>query len=371
MMNETMTTEITGYYQSVMQPIPGEHPCGESLEYDPAFIMLLGKLQPKLGAEYGTFFEAAEPVNWSEVERECLSLLQKSKDVRLIIILMRCRIRQKGLVALSEGLEALRELLRRWPDDLHPQTMDEGEFEPFMRANAFAELEDTNGLLADLRNQPLPKAAGLQISIKDFEKAHVIPREEGALADTTVAALIHDWHTNAAQEIAVLTRARRYLLDIKKILDESLAFEAPLLGLIDGILRLFSNEFADTSEAEEAAVLAEQTYTDDADYAEPVEDTEAPEAEHGDDDVAEEAAAAPSIPRPAKQQARRGIENRTDALRRLQEVRSWFAMTEPSSPVVLMLKYAEESIGKNFADLLKMYPPEIITMLDGEKSEKE
>lgn len=364
MMNETTMKGITGYYQNILQPLPGECPCGENLEYDPALIMLLGKLQPKLGAEYGNFFEAAEPVNWSEVERECLSLLQKSKDVRLIIILIRCRFRQKGIMALAEGLEALYALLQTWPDDLYPQLLDEGEFEPLMRANAFAELEDTHGLLADFRNQSLPKAAGMQIAVKDFEKAYVVPREEGALAETTVAALIHDWHVNAEQEIAVLTRARRFLRNIKKTLDDTLSFEAPTLSLLDGILALFSGEFADTLEPEEIPV-SEPSYDEIPEtFAEAVEETGDPVAEQGD------AATAPPVTRPARE-VRRGIENRTDALRRLQEARSWFAMSEPSSPVTLMLKYAEESIGKNFADLLKMYPPEIIAMLNGETSEKE
>lgn len=74
----------------------------------------------------------------------------------------------------------------------------------------------------------------------------------------------------------------------------------------------------------------------------------------------------PAAP-PAVAEARRGIDSRADALHRLQEVRSWFAMTEPSSPLVQVLKYAEESIGKSFADLLKMYPPEIVAMLNHEK----
>lgn len=50
-----------------------------------------------------------------------------------------------------------------------------------------------------------------------------------------------------------------------------------------------------------------------------------------------------------------------------QEIRSWFAVAEPSSPLVPVLKYAEESIGKSFAELQKMYPPEVIAMLNQEK----
>lgn len=217
-MDKTYQLTRSDYFQPLMIPILGYHPCGESLDYDPAFSMLQSKLQPKLDVEYGNFFEAAEPVNWTEVERECLSLLQKSKDIRLVIILMRCRLRKAGIPALEEGLEALLALLQIWPDDTHPQLLDEGDFAPELRANAFSELENTHGLLADLRNLPLPRASGLQITIKEFEKAHQIPREEDALSDTAVAALIHDWHTNAREGIVPLGRAHLFLQEIKKIL---------------------------------------------------------------------------------------------------------------------------------------------------------
>jgi type VI secretion system protein ImpA len=336
-----------------MYPISDNTPCGENLDYDPDFIMLQSRLQPKLGVEYGDFFEAAEPINWTETERECLNLLHKSKDIRLIIILIRCRLRKVGLPALAEGIEALNALLCTWPDDLYPQLMDEGEFTPILRANALAELEDTNGLLADLRNQPLPKASGLQVTVKEFEKAHQVPREEGALSDTTIAALIHEWHISAREGILPLTKAHHFILEIKKTLSETLTHEAPEFGELVNILALFSYEFGDVPLGVtdvEAAPLPEPVITATA------------EVFTTDGNIASPIATVSATPK-----VQRGIGNRADALQRLQEVRSWFAMTEPSSPLIQVLKYAEDSIGKNFADLLKMYPPEIVAILNHEK----
>jgi len=63
-MNVQNIAESTGYYHSLLQPLPGEHPCGQSLEYDPSFLMLLASLQPKLTAEYGNFVEAAGVGQW-------------------------------------------------------------------------------------------------------------------------------------------------------------------------------------------------------------------------------------------------------------------------------------------------------------------
>lgn len=359
-MNQHDSLTCSDYYQSLMQPIPGDAPCGEALDYDPAFIMLQSRLQPKLGAEYGNFVEAAEPVNWTETERDCLALLQKSKDIRLMVILMRCRLRKKGLSAMAEGTEAILALLRTWPDDLHPQLLDEGEFDPMLRANAVAELEDLGGLLLDLRNQTLPKASGLQITVKEFERAHQVPREEGALSDEAVAAIIHEWHTSAREAIRPLTQAHHFLEQIKQTLAESLGHEAPELPVLSNILGMFSREFGS-----EAPAVETPLHKMPESVAEPAP-TPAP---YQDASAAPEAAWQPPAvaPRPARPSSQKGINTRTEAIQRLQEIRSWFATTEPSSPLVPVLKYAEESIGKSFAELQKMYPPEIIAMLNQEK----
>lgn len=65
--------ENTGYYHNLMQPIPGDHPCGLDLEYDAAFLLLQTKLQPKLTAEYGDFIEVAESINWTDTEENASS----------------------------------------------------------------------------------------------------------------------------------------------------------------------------------------------------------------------------------------------------------------------------------------------------------
>ncbi len=352
-MNPTNQLNCSEYYQHLMHPVSDDAPCGESLDYDPAFIMLQSRLQPKLGAEYGSFVEAAEPVNWAEIERDSLELLQKSRDARLIIILMRCRLRKIGLAAIAEGLEALNALLHTWPDDFHPQLLDEGEFTPILRANAFTELEDTTGLLADLRNQPLPKAAGLQISVKEFEKAHQVPREEDALSDVAVASLLNDWQINAHEAISSLKQAHGFIQEIKKKLTATLDYEAPGLNVLENILSLFSCGFDDN-----ATSLSQSDSEGPSEYSEPLY---APAVVPASQGIVSYSTA------PGVSSARKRIASRDDALRSLQEVRNWFAVTEPSSPLIPVLKYAEESIGKNFSDLLKMYPPEIVALLNDNK----
>jgi hypothetical protein len=161
---------------------------------------------------------------------------------------------------------------------------------------------------------------------------------------------------SAPMTASPLTQAHYFLAEIKETLTKTLAHDTPDLAMLTGLLALFANDFGSGAPVAVAAP--------------PVAPEETPPVQESVETVVEAPPVAvdPSpVTPPAVTEVRQRINNRADALHRLQEVRSWFAMTEPSSPLIQVLKYAEESIGKSFADLLKMYPPEIVAMLNQEK----
>jgi type VI secretion system protein ImpA len=374
-MSEQSIAERAGYYKSMMQPIPGDHPCGKNLEYDPAFIMLQTKLQPKQAAEYGNFVEVAEPSNWTDIERKCLELLNNSRDIRLFIILMRCRMRQVGVGALQEGLEALLWCLDTWPDQLHPQLFDEGEFEPLMRGNAFAELEDVDGFIADFRNQQLPKAAGMQISIKEFEKAHSVPREEGALEEGILEAIKQEWQDRSDPTILSLQKAYTLLQGLITRLNDSLGEDAPDFVRMTSVLRHFDTaitptaptvapESLDIPEVAESYPVATEIPT--TAEAQTTLSVEVPQQRQPVVAQSSQVQSAPIQQQPIPSQPK-GIQNRADALSRLVEVREWFTVTEPSSPIIALLAFSEKTIGKSFGELLQFIPQELISKLNEEQ----
>ncbi len=350
-MTERMHTQV--YYHPLLQPLPGPSPCGVNLEYDAGFLLLQSRLQPRLNAEYGSFIEAADPINWAEAERDCLALLQKSKDIRLIVILMRCRIRQIGIAALEEGLQALLTLLTTYPAEIYPQLVEEGEYDPLLRANALSELEDTHGLLMDLRNQPLPKAAGLQLTIKAFEKALASPREEGALPEATATALRREWDMRQEEAILSLQHAWQHLHALQQLLNTSLGEEAPDFTQLKPVLSLFIRglehpfSLGDAPHEDPFSPCGQNKETADT-------VTTVSSSAHLTVDV-------PSSP------LQKGIGNRQEALVQMREVRSWFIRMEPSSPVSLLLECAEIATGKTFPELLKILPPDVIARLDSGK----
>lgn len=344
-------TECPEWYRSVTDTVPDTPPCGESLEYDPDFIMLQREIQPRLGAEYGDFVEAVEPINWADTERNTLKLLQRSKDVRLVIILMRCRLRQIGLPALPEGLKTLLWMLKSWPDHLHPQLLDEGEFTPIMRANAFAELESNEGFLADIRQQTLPAVSGLHITIRDIERANSTPREEDALTEEARQQILQEWQNQHQSLIQLFKQAFELTTLLKETLQQQMPGEdAPDLTRL---LTLFGYFFSSSSiastppPAEETDEPAPRTLAEDS-------DSEIPNAVQTNTEAA--------LPGETGR-VREKMASRAEALQCLREVRAWFTQTEPSSPVITLLAFTEQTIGKSFTELLQLLPAEVIAKI--------
>ncbi|OBU10741.1 hypothetical protein AYY17_14535 [Morganella psychrotolerans] len=369
---ELQSTFQSDFYKDVLKPLPGKFVCGEGIEYDPLFITLQSKMAPKLGAEYGDFVETTEPVNWREIESDCLELLTKSRHIRLIILLIRSRSRQIGLFALEEGLMAMHQLLKDYPNEVHPQLYDEGEFEPFMRANAISELDDIDGFLLDFRQLTLPKINGLQLTVKEIERAFAIPKDENSLAEESVIGILNEWRTKNDKTLASLNNAAFILDAIKKLARETLENETPALPVLTLILALFNKDLTHNgNKSAAAAAVAESENsmsalvfsddTQDKDHTTQQADSVSTTTETVIDGDTTTVTTERIVYR------EKVINTRQDALERIREARAWFQQTEPGNPIILLLTYAEGAAGKNFVELSKLFPADMLAILDTNK----
>lgn len=317
-------------------------PCGVSIDDDPQFLLLLAGLQPKADAQYGDFYEPAESVNWADTGTATRRLLCQCKDIRLLIILMRCRLRLTGAVALKSGLSMLLALLQKWPEDLHPQLFDEEEFVPQLRANAFAELNDNHGILADIRQLRLPKTAEGQISVRELEQACAARPSGPSLPVERIPLLRQQWICSEDTTFRDLSEAQQCAERLVLQIRENLGEDAPDLTGFLSLLTLFTGTNPRTP-----AVLPES--------ASPAMNIPVTSDLTGDSDVSPATPFGCAVP---------VISDRQSACARLEEVRLWFREAEPGSPVIPLLTYAERSIGRNFAELVAMYPPEILLLLN-------
>lgn len=168
---------------SLTKPVSAEQPCGPDPEYDPEYLLLFSRAAPQAEAQYGDFVSTPEAVNWPEIERDARRLLTRSKDIRVLILLLRSRIQQAGAQGLAEMLTQLAELSVIWSDALHPQLLTgEGasaesiEDASLARSNALAALLDHEGVMADIRGITLSNSAALRLQVRDVERALSAPR---------------------------------------------------------------------------------------------------------------------------------------------------------------------------------------------------
>lgn len=167
---------------SLTKPVSAEQPCGPDPEYDPEYLLLFSRAAPQAEAQYGDFVSTPEAVNWPEIERDARRLLTRSKDIRVLILLLRSRIQQAGAQGLAEMLTQLAELSVIWSDALHPQLLTgEGasaesiEDASLARSNALAALLDHEGVMADIRGITLSNSAALRLQVRDVERAYPLP----------------------------------------------------------------------------------------------------------------------------------------------------------------------------------------------------
>ncbi|MFC5472442.1 type VI secretion system protein TssA [Paraherbaspirillum soli] len=336
-------------YPDLLEPVAADSPCGPNLEYDSAFIMLLAATAPKSDSQYGDFVGTPEPINWADVERDCRALLMRSKDIRLLVLLMRSRIRQDGAEGLRDGLALLQAMLERYPQQIHPALFDDGEHDPVMHANALAGLAEHSGILADMRNISLPKAAGLQLQLRDLEKSFALPRQKDAMPPEASGRLLKELTAKRDRQLLALTEAQQLAAHITSTVNAALGDDAPDLGMLNSLLQPFAPAGNETVCAAQPAAASDAEPEATPQPAQHQSMTAVQNPEHG-------AATVSAAPQPRR--------DRWTALAALRDVRDWFEQNEPSSPVIVLLLQAERMVGKRFSELAHIIPADLLAKWD-------
>ncbi|NVI08824.1 type VI secretion system protein TssA [Paraburkholderia youngii] len=348
------TPAVVLRYADLLEPVSAHARCGPDLEYDPAFVMLQAAAAPRAEAQYGDFVDVPPTANWADIERDCRALLLRTKDIRLAVILLRCRTRLDGAAGLRDGLALLLAMFECYGEALHPLPVFEGEPDPAMFANAIGGLVEPDGMLADARDIPMPRAAGLQLHLRDIEKSFATPRQKDALAPESVARLLKEWWGRRDAAIAALVEAQGLTQRIAAWCDETLGVDAPDLGALSRALQPFAQHRVDGSGASAPAPAAARAANEqDNDIVRGPAPASVATATLAQSD----APADPPITAPCPT-------DRWSALAAIQETRMWFEQNEPSSPVIVLLRQSERMVGKRFSELAHIIPADLLAKWD-------
>lgn len=328
----------------LLTPISDDAPCGDNLEYDPAFGELERTAQRTPERVMGDTVIPAEDPNWNDVLEQALALLDRTRDLRVASHLVHAALKTGGLTAFSSGITLIHRLLNDYWDSVHPQLDKDDNDDPTLRINSLSALNDRAGVVGSLSRCPLVQSRTIgKVSLRQIRIAggEIPPTADEASSSLDSALIDAAFLDGDIDELKANADAVQTALDELKALsahvsDQVGASYAPDLGALTAELQAVRR------------VMAEQLARRGI----------------GDGVAAEDAAAGASAAGGAQPVAVGDIRSREDVVRVLDRVCDYFHKNEPSSPVPLLLKRAKRLVSKDFMDILRDLTPDGVSQAE-------
>jgi type VI secretion system protein ImpA len=332
----------------LLEPVSEESPCGEDLEYDLEYGELERAAQPVADQQIGnTVVERQEP-DWRTVRDLASGLFQRTKDLRVAVLLARAVVHIDGIAGFGDALAVLRGLVERYWDSVHPRLDPDDDNDPTFRVNTLLALCDREACLRAVMESPLVESSALgSFSYRDYLVAsgELPPRTDQPPEMSTIeAVLMNEDLNNLNQRAVMLQNACDSVRAIESAVTEAVGISRsaslqPIEDLLTKMSRLLGGylERRGFSEVKEEA---------------PVEE-ESPQFETSElsSDVSEDPAIAPPTPVSDK------VSSRDDVIRLLDKICDYYSEHEPSSPVPLLLNRAKRVAKMSFLELLRELAP--------------
>lgn len=338
------------------------------LEYDPEYVVMSARSTVQPDAQYGNFVGSADPVNWSDIDRDCRRLMLRTKDIRIAVLFTRCRTRLGGAAGLGEGIFLLARLLEMYPDTIHPQLVVDTDRDAALeiRANTLQALTDTEGLLSDLREVPLAKSTAVRLQVRDVERAFARPRPVDALAPDSVTQQLDALREQNPALLSGFDQALASIGTITTWCELHLGSFAPDLSALAKLLGLLARPIDRIGSSVVDNVLQDHAHGDETATRDAGElQTEAVEesvegaallVEHVEPIEIVQSVRSPRGP----------LSDRKAALEKMRQARLWFETHEPSSPIPVLLKRAEQLVGASYVEVIRAIPPDLLVQWNTE-----
>jgi len=161
----------------IVEPISEEHPCGPDLdmEFDDGFMNLMAEIGGALPTSYFRFDPSGFAFDgfYDRIGDQ----LERTHDLRLLVPLAKLRILQNDLAGCAEAIDAMRNLVKTFWTDAHPQALD-GDL--VLRTSQMLTLDDNPDMILPLQHATIVRSrrAG-PITLRKWQVASgdVNPRE--------------------------------------------------------------------------------------------------------------------------------------------------------------------------------------------------
>jgi type VI secretion system protein ImpA len=327
----------------LLAPVSSEDPCGPDLSYDPA----LQELEILVQGKPETQFSEAEEPNWKQVREKSLALFARSKDLRVAINLVLVELQEEGFPGFFSGLQLIRRMLEQYWDTLQQRLDHESNNDALERMTLLLHFDgggtfgDSLQVLRRLRRAPLCHSLRLgtfSLSQIQMTGSSVAAPSEGNQLPAT-----------KAPDLALIDAAFRDTdSTFLKQIEQSVG------GAVDEVNRI--SEFLDRT------IGVAQSASFDALTSVLLE-----AGRQVSRYLATPAGAEPEYRLPSgvaeTTGSRVGIQTRTDVLQSLDAICAYYESTEPSSPVLPLLRRAQQLVGKNFTEILQELAPDTVAQV--------
>jgi type VI secretion system protein ImpA len=320
---------------SLLQDKTPETPGGEDLEAGAELFSLEEKLK---GVKEDLLENRpAQPPNWPDVRDHALALLARSHDLSVAVTLLRALIVTDGLAGLRDGLALLNGLIERHWYSMYPKLDPADNNDPTQRINLIAALVDLEAVVNPVTRAPLVNSKQGRYTLRDLRiatgKQQVSDAKEPVPSLAAVDAAFTDAPLDDLSTLAGAVAEGLSALDgiERKITDRTGLGNAIDLTKLRDILK------------EIRYVLGEQL------SRRGVTGVEGDTDEAGTDETV--TASVGAVGR---------ISNRQDVMRTLDTVCDYYARSEPSSPVPLLLQRAKRLVCMDFLTIIADMAPESV-----------
>ncbi|HEU4391513.1 MAG TPA: type VI secretion system protein TssA, partial [Blastocatellia bacterium] len=150
------SAELVTELESLLSPIAGASPAGESLKYTGLYDEIREARRADENLEQGEWKRDQKVADWPKVlTLSTDALATRTKDLQVAAWLGEALARLRGFAGLRDSLQLTRGLLERFWESLYPET-DDGDLEA--RANCISWLDRT--LAGAIKEAPITKSLG-------------------------------------------------------------------------------------------------------------------------------------------------------------------------------------------------------------------
>lgn len=302
---------------TLLQPVSQEEPSGpdsDDFKSQPELYNSAAKLEAMSTGEFRDGI--IQPPRWPAIQEEAVKLAARVKHLRTAFLLTESACINEGYPGFRDGLCLIREWCSSFWDSLYPK-----EERP-----TFLEGLGHPSFLVKPRNIILASFKGVHYSFADFERAKDVSSDSQNQEESNEARLIFGVFQNSSVE-----RHRENLAAVREALDHTRAIEE----IFD-----LNNTSVDLSGLRDLLSMVIKILEPMAKDNEPATDSESFEIVEGAENI------------PGNLKLSGAISSRQVAVELLEKAAKFFELTEPSSPVPLLIRRAQSCVGKNFMELL-------------------